>query len=145
MLNASVIHKSVSCWSYCLINQIPYFNTEHHVVLLMYNHAFKTVRHQLPSGHKCGSYHQQFFLKEYDGRGRADWMDLAKDMNRWRALVNAVMNLRVPYNAGNFLTGRRIFRCWRNTLIRGVCWKRCYFSAPVGMSTVHTLSHIRSF
>jgi hypothetical protein len=23
---------------------------------------------------------------------------------RWRALVNAVMNLLVPYNAGNFLT-----------------------------------------
>jgi hypothetical protein len=31
-------------------------------------------------------------------------MDLAQDWDRLRALVNAAMNLRVPQNAGNFLT-----------------------------------------
>jgi len=25
-----------------------------------------------------------------------DWIDLAQDSERWRTLVNAVMNLRVP-------------------------------------------------
>jgi hypothetical protein len=30
------------------------------------------------------------------GWGDVAWIDLAKDRNRWRALVNSVLNLRVP-------------------------------------------------
>ena len=34
------------------------------------------------------------------GRGCGDWMELAQDMDRWRALVSTVMNLRVPKMRG---------------------------------------------
>jgi hypothetical protein len=30
------------------------------------------------------------------GGGGADWIDLAQDRDRWRALVYTVMNLEVP-------------------------------------------------
>jgi hypothetical protein len=30
------------------------------------------------------------------GRDGMDWIDLVLDRNQWRALVNMVMNLRVP-------------------------------------------------
>jgi hypothetical protein len=33
-----------------------------------------------------------------------DWIDLAQDRDQWRALVNTVMDLWVPYNIGKFLS-----------------------------------------
>jgi len=36
--------------------------------------------------------------------GGMDWIDLAQDRDRWRALVTGLKNLWVLQNAGNFLT-----------------------------------------
>jgi hypothetical protein len=39
------------------------------------------------------------------GRDGVDWMDMAQDRVQRKALVNTVLNLRVPKNAGKFLRG----------------------------------------
>jgi len=38
------------------------------------------------------------------GCGGMDWIDLAQNRGRWRAVVNEAMNLRLPLNAENSLT-----------------------------------------
>ena len=42
----------------------------------------------------------RWIFRKWDGG--MDWIDLARDRDRWWALVNAV--IMVPENAGNFLT-----------------------------------------
>jgi hypothetical protein len=37
------------------------------------------------------------------GWGGMDWIDVAQDMDEWRALVNTVMNLRVPIKCWDIL------------------------------------------
>jgi hypothetical protein len=39
------------------------------------------------------------------GWGDVDWIGLAKDRDWWRALVNSVLHLRVPWNAEKLSSG----------------------------------------
>ena len=54
------------------------------------------------------------------GCGYVDWIGLAHDRGRWWTLVSAVMNLRVPQNVGNLLTGCKPVSFSRKTLHHGV-------------------------
>jgi hypothetical protein len=39
------------------------------------------------------------------GWGGVNWIGLAQDRDKWRALVNVVTNLSVQYNAGKISSG----------------------------------------
>jgi hypothetical protein len=49
--------------------------------------------------------------------GGIDWIDLAQDRDRWQALLNTVMNLRVSLN---FLSSLGHVRFSGRTLLHGV-------------------------
>jgi hypothetical protein len=55
-------------------------------------------------------------LKEV-GCGGMDWIDLAEDRDRWRALVTSLL---VPHNAGNFLISPGPLSFSGRILLRGV-------------------------
>jgi len=69
----------------------------------------------------------KWISKKWDGG--MDWIDLAQERDRWQALVNSVMNLWAPLNAGNFLTVWEPVSFSRRILLHGVSFAICeYFN-----------------
>jgi hypothetical protein len=61
----------------------------------------------------------EMYLKE-NGKEGAGWINLAQDGNKWRPLVNTIMNFRVTHNAEKFSTGSRNISFLKRTLLHGV-------------------------
>ena len=54
------------------------------------------------------------------GCGVVDWIELAQDRDRWRALLTVVMNLRFPLSARNFLISLEQVSFSKRTLLHEV-------------------------
>jgi len=52
--------------------------------------------------------------------GGTEWIDLAQNRDRRRAVVNVIINLRVQYNARNFLTKCKPVSFSRRTPLHGI-------------------------
>jgi hypothetical protein len=62
------------------------------------------------------------------GRGNVDWIGLAKGGNRWGALVDSVLNLRVPWNAGKLSSGLASSGLSSSAQLHGVSYKNIKIS-----------------
>ena len=65
------------------------------------------------------------------GFGGVDWIMPTQDRNRWRELVNEVMNFRVLENVGNILTNLKLVSFSRRNLLHGVSKKVSIASDPI--------------
>ena len=73
---------------------------------------------QLPFGRHRRRWEYNIKIDLQEVRWRMGWIDLAQD--RLQALVNAVMSLRVPFSAGNFLTSCGLVSFSGMILLHGV-------------------------
>ena len=71
-----------------------------------------------------------------------DWIGLAQDRDRWRTLGSVVLNLRVPWNAENFLTSFNPVRFSRKTLHHGVSK---YYSSWWTLASSEIILHYSRF
>jgi hypothetical protein len=97
----TVLVKSLQlCRSYtgCCGGNEQYFGG---IFYRIYYIAITTNEGKRPFGRPRRRYEDKFKMDIQEvGGGYGDWMELAQDRDRWRALVSTVRNLRVPEMRG---------------------------------------------
>jgi hypothetical protein len=77
-------------------------------------------RHHLEDPGLDGRIILRWIFRKWNRGGDMDWIDLAQDRRRWRALLTTVMNLRGSIKCGEFLTILKPVSFSRRTLLHGV-------------------------
>jgi hypothetical protein len=87
---------------FILSHVVSEYDAEKHCITNGFHNKFPSLT---VSGYFAISLHAGLFLRLVDnikinlreiGWDGMDWIDLAQDRDQWRALVNTIMNLRVP-------------------------------------------------
>jgi hypothetical protein len=76
------------------------------------------------------------------GWGDVDWIGLAQDRDGWRALVNSVLNLRLPRNAGKLSSVQTTRDLSSSARLHGVSYYLTATMSPAGHIEHHSQANI---
>jgi hypothetical protein len=85
-------------------------NTQHKIKLTIQGKSILPYRQKIFRNSKWADWEDNIKMElQQVGGGRGDWMELAQDRDRWRALVDTCEKLSSSINMGNFLTSFKVY------------------------------------